>query len=160
MSLIAGTVLLSGCDSALLDPKGQIGLEQRSLILTAFGLMMIVVIPAVLMAVGFAWKYRASNKDAKYSPNWSHSNKVEAVVWTVPILIILFLAVLTWKTTHALEPSKPLAHDEKPITIEFLQAIYYAGIDIQYMLTGYPSKHTYDDELEKLETMSKLAKSL
>ncbi|MFV2800868.1 cytochrome o ubiquinol oxidase subunit II, partial [Escherichia coli] len=26
--------------------------------------------------------------------------------------------VLTWKTTHALEPSKPLAHDEKPITIE------------------------------------------
>ena len=105
MSLIAGTVLLSGCDSALLDPKGQIGLEQRSLILTAFGLMMIVVIPAVLMAVGFAWKYRASNKDAKYSPNWSHSNKVEAVVWTVPILIILFLAVLTWKTTHALEPS-------------------------------------------------------
>jgi cytochrome o ubiquinol oxidase subunit 2 len=70
------------------------------------------------MAVGFAWKYRASNKDAKYSPNWSHSNKVEAVVWTVPILIILFLAVLTWKTTHALEPSKPLVHDEKPITIE------------------------------------------
>ncbi|MEW8791044.1 cytochrome o ubiquinol oxidase subunit II, partial [Enterobacter kobei] len=91
LSLFAGTVLLSGCDSALLDPKGQIGLEQRSLILTAFGLMLIVVIPAILMAVGFAWKYRASNKDAKYSPNWSHSNKVEAVVWTVPILIILFL---------------------------------------------------------------------
>ncbi len=43
---------------------------------------------------------------------------MEAVVWTVPILIIIFLAVLTWKTTHALEPSKPLAHDEKPITIE------------------------------------------
>lgn len=118
LSLIAGAVLLSGCDSALLNPKGQIGLEQRSLILTAFGLMLIVVIPAVLMAIGFAWKYRASNKDAKYSPNWSHSNKVEAVVWTVPILIILFLAVLTWKTTHSLEPSKPLAHDEKPITIE------------------------------------------
>ena len=106
LSLFAGTVLLSGCNSALLDPKGQIGLEQRSLILTAFGLMLIVVIPAILMAVGFAWKYRASNKDAKYSPNWSHSNKVEAVVWTVPILIIIFLAVLTWKTTHALEPSR------------------------------------------------------
>lgn len=37
LSLFAGTVLLSGCNSALLDPKGQIGLEQRSLILTAFG---------------------------------------------------------------------------------------------------------------------------
>lgn len=118
LSLIAGTVLLSGCDSALLDPKGQVGLEQRSLILTAFGLMLIVVIPAILMALGFAWKYRASNKEAKYTPNWSHSNKVEAVVWTIPILIIIFLAVLTWKTTHSLEPSRPLVHDEKPITIE------------------------------------------
>ncbi|MEW7313823.1 cytochrome o ubiquinol oxidase subunit II [Buttiauxella gaviniae] len=120
LSLFAGTLLLSGCDSALLDPKGQIGLEQRSLILTALGLMLIVVIPAIAMAIGFAWKYRASNKDAKYSPNWSHSNKVEAVVWTIPILIIIFLAVLTWKTTHALEPSKPLVHDAKPVTIEVI----------------------------------------
>ncbi|WJD47585.1 MULTISPECIES: cytochrome o ubiquinol oxidase subunit II [unclassified Enterobacter] len=120
LSLIAGTVLLSGCDSALLDPKGQIGLEQRSLILTALGLMLIVVIPAIVMAIGFAWKYRASNKDAKYSPNWSHSNKVEAVVWTIPILIIIFLAVLTWKTTHALEPGRPLDHDAKPVTIEVI----------------------------------------
>ncbi len=118
LSLIAGAVLLSGCDSALLNPKGQIALEQRSLILTAFGLMMIVVIPAVLMAVVFAWKYRATNTDAKYSPNWSHSNKVEAVVWTIPILIILFLGVLTWKSTHALEPSKPLASDVKPVEID------------------------------------------
>ena len=118
LSLIAGTVLLSGCDSALLNPKGQIALEQRSLILTAFGLMMIVVIPAVFMAVFFAWKYRASNTQAKYSPNWSHSNKVEAVVWTIPILIIIFLGVLTWKSTHALEPSKPLVSDVKPVEID------------------------------------------
>ncbi|QUJ05592.1 hypothetical protein KCP69_22710 [Salmonella enterica subsp. enterica] len=60
-------------NSALLDPKGQIGLEQRSpLILTAFGLMLIVVIP--LMAVGFARKYRAVIR-MQYSPNWSHSIK-------------------------------------------------------------------------------------
>lgn len=120
LSLVAGAFLLSGCDSALLDPKGQIGLEQRSLILTAIGLMLIVVIPAIAMAIGFAWKYRASNKDAKYSPNWSHSNKVEAVVWTIPILIVIFLAVLTWKTTHSLEPSRPLVSETKPVTIEVI----------------------------------------
>ncbi|WP_019106640.1 cytochrome o ubiquinol oxidase subunit II [Pantoea ananatis] len=120
LSLIAGTLLMSGCDNALLNPKGQIALEQRSLILTAFGLMMIVVIPAVLMAIVFAWKYRASNTNAKYSPNWSHSNKVEAVVWTIPILIIVFLGVLTWKSTHALEPSKPLVSDVKPVEIDVI----------------------------------------
>lgn len=73
LSLFAGTVLLSGCNSALLDPKGQIGLEQRSLILTAFGLMLIVVIPAILMAVGFAWKYRASNKKMLSTARTGHT---------------------------------------------------------------------------------------
>ncbi len=116
--LIAGTLLLSGCNSALLDPKGQIGLEQRSLILTAFGLMLIVVIPAISMAIFFARRYRASNTSAKYSPNWSHSNKVEAVVWSVPILIIVFLAILTWKSTHALDPYKPLVSDVQPIEVD------------------------------------------
>ncbi|HEY0211518.1 cytochrome o ubiquinol oxidase subunit II [Acerihabitans sp.] len=118
LSLICASALLSGCDMALMNPKGQIGLEQRSLILTALGLMLLVVVPAIVMAVVFAIKYRASNTQATYSPNWSHSNKVELVVWTVPILIIIFLALLTWKSTHALDPSKPIASDAKPITIQ------------------------------------------
>lgn len=115
---MAGLFSLTACDSALLNPKGQIALEQRSLIMTAFGLMMIVVIPAVVMAVVFAMKYRQSNTNAKYTPNWSHSNKVEAVVWTVPVLIIAFLAILTWKSTHALDPSKPLTSEVKPVQID------------------------------------------
>ncbi|MDU6409939.1 MAG: cytochrome o ubiquinol oxidase subunit II [Yersiniaceae bacterium] len=118
LSLFASTVMLSGCNTALMDPKGAIGHEQRTLILTAIGLMLIVVIPVIIMAFAFAWKYRASNKDAKYSPNWSHSNKIEAVVWTVPIIIIAILATITWKTTHSLDPFKPIESDQKPLTIE------------------------------------------
>jgi cytochrome o ubiquinol oxidase subunit 2 len=118
LSIFASTVLLSGCNSAILDPKGAIGLEQRTLILTAIGLMLIVVIPVIIMAFAFAWKYRASNTNAKYSPNWSHSNKVEAVVWTIPIIIIAILATITWKTTHQLDPFKPIVTDEKPMTVE------------------------------------------
>ena len=45
--LVVLCLLLTGCSSALLDPKGQIGVEQRSLILTSFGLMLIVVIPVI-----------------------------------------------------------------------------------------------------------------
>ncbi|OSM99139.1 MULTISPECIES: cytochrome o ubiquinol oxidase subunit II [Lonsdalea] len=117
-SLFTATLLLSGCDMALMNPKGQIGLEQRSLILTALGLMLIVVIPVIIMAIVFARKYRASNDQAKYTPHWSHSNKVEAVVWTVPIIIIVILAAITWKTTHELDPYKPLDSDVKPINVE------------------------------------------
>lgn len=116
--LIAGTIILSGCDMVLMNPKGAIGVEQRTLILTAIALMLIVVIPVIFMALAFAWKFRASNKNAKYTPDWSHSNKIEAVVWTIPIIIIAILGTITWKTTHALDPFKPIVSDKKPITIE------------------------------------------
>ncbi|WP_411704614.1 cytochrome o ubiquinol oxidase subunit II [Edaphovirga cremea] len=118
LSLFASAVMLSGCNTALMDPKGAIGLEQRTLILTAIGLMLIVVVPVIIMAFAFAWKYRASNKNATYSPNWSHSNKIEAVVWTIPIIIIAILATITWKTTHQLDPFKPIVSDNKTMTIE------------------------------------------
>ncbi|MBG6244166.1 cytochrome o ubiquinol oxidase subunit II [Candidatus Symbiopectobacterium sp. 'North America'] len=120
LSLFAAAALLSGCDMALMNPKGQVELEQRSLILTALGLMLIVVIPVIVMTIAFAWKFRASNTKAKYTPNWSHPNKIEAVVWTVPIIIILILGTITWKTTHSLDPCKPLVSEAKPINVEVI----------------------------------------
>jgi cytochrome o ubiquinol oxidase subunit 2 len=118
--LLASASLLTGCDMALMNPKGQIGLEQKSLILTALGLMLIVVIPVIIMAVVFARKYRASNTDAKYTPDWSHSNRIEAVVWTVPVIIVVILATITWKTSHELDPYKPLDSEVKPILVDVI----------------------------------------
>ncbi|HGJ5873243.1 cytochrome o ubiquinol oxidase subunit II [Arsenophonus apicola] len=120
ISLLAIVCLLTGCDMVLMDPKGAIGIEQKKLILTALGLMLIVVIPVIFMAIIFARKYRASNKQATYRPDWAHSNKIELVCWTVPIIIIIILAVITWKTTHQLDPYKPLESDKKPITIQVI----------------------------------------
>ncbi|WP_409420679.1 ubiquinol oxidase subunit II [Pseudaeromonas sp. ZJS20] len=111
-------VLLSGCDMALMDPKGAVGLEQRSLILTATGLMLIVVIPVFIMTVWFAWRYRAANKQATYAPKWAHSNKIELVVWLVPCIIILILGTITWRTSHSLDPHKPLASDKPALQID------------------------------------------
>jgi len=114
----AAALLLSGCDAVLLDPKGSIGVQERNLIYTAFGLMLIVVIPVIVMTFLFAWKYRATNKEAKYTPNWAHSYKIEAVVWLVPLAIVVFLSILSWKTSHELDPFKPLDHPEQPLVIE------------------------------------------
>ena len=111
-------VLLSGCDAALVDPKGQIGVELKSLIITAFWLMMIVVIPVIVLTVVFAWKYRHSNHAAKYLPDWAHSNKIEAVVWLVPCVIILFLGIITWKTSHSLDPHKPIESDADTMEVQ------------------------------------------
>ncbi len=102
----------------LLDPKGPIAADEKQLILTAFALMLIVVIPVIIMTFAFAWKYRASNTAATYAPKWDYSHQVEAVVWLVPAVIVLILSTLVWRSTHALTPEKPLVSAVKPLTVQ------------------------------------------
>ncbi|MGS0892436.1 ubiquinol oxidase subunit II [Burkholderia stagnalis] len=115
---IGAALSLSGCNLDVLNPKGSVGAAEKALIATSTWAMLIVVIPVILLTLWFAWRYRASNRNAAYAPNWSHSTVIEVVIWTVPTLIILFLGVLTWKTTHALDPYKPLESSVKPIDVE------------------------------------------
>ena len=115
---LPATLLLGGCHWALLDPKGPIGLQERTIILTATALMLLVVIPVIVMTLVFAWRYRASNERADYQPNWSHSTKIEVVVWAIPMVIIAILGTICWRTSHELDPFKPLASTVKPVRID------------------------------------------
>ncbi|SCK27379.1 ubiquinol oxidase subunit II [Vogesella sp. LIG4] len=110
--------LLAGCKEGIFEPKGQVAADEKSLIITATLLMLLVVVPVILMTLGFAWKYRASNQNATYTPKWSHSGKIEAVVWIIPIIIVSFLAVITWNSTHKLDPYRPLDSAVKPINVQ------------------------------------------
>ncbi len=112
------TVFLSGCNMEVLSPKGDVGMQEKSLILIALGLMLVVVIPVIVMTLVFAWRYRASNTKATYAPKWSHSTAIEAVVWAIPCVIIAILGTITWRTSHTLDPYKPLESKVKPITIQ------------------------------------------
>ena len=115
---LAAALLLSGCKWAVLDPKGPVGLQERSIILTATVLMLIVVVPVIALILIFAWRYRASNVKAEYRPDWSHSGRIEAVVWLIPCVIIAALGVITWKSSHSLDPYRPLASRVKPLRID------------------------------------------
>ncbi|URJ32644.1 ubiquinol oxidase subunit II [Blochmannia endosymbiont of Camponotus sp.] len=115
--------VLNGCSGlVLLHPKGQIGIEERSLILTALGLMLSIVVPVIVMTFFFTIKYRASNlRNTRYNPNWVNSKKIEFIIWAVPILIIIFLGAVTWKTTHKLDPKNPIVSSvEQPIIIDVI----------------------------------------
>lgn len=118
--LLFSLLLLGGCDAALLNPKGYIGHEIKTLIFISVGLMLIVVIPAIFMSLYFPFKYREGG-NAKYSPDWEFSAIIETLVWGVPIVIILILGSLTYYYTHKVEPSNPLpasVSEEKQITIQ------------------------------------------
>ena len=110
--------MLGGCDMVLFDPKGAIGVQEMHLIEIASGLMLLVVIPVILLTLYFAWRYRSTNTRATYAPTWSHSTAVEVVVWTIPCLIVLTLGVLIWRSTHSLDPYRPLESQVKPVRVE------------------------------------------
>ena len=105
---IPAMLLLSGCDVVVLSPSGDIAAQQGWLILVATALMLIVIVPVIAMTLLFAWRYRASNRKAKYTPDWDHSTQLELVIWGVPLLIIIALGAITWISTHLLDPYRPL----------------------------------------------------
>jgi cytochrome o ubiquinol oxidase subunit 2 len=111
--------LLGGCSNLLvLEPKGPIGDAERVLILQSIGLMLIVAVPVIAMSIIIPWRYRATNTKATYAPGWTHSNRVEAVVWLVPTLIVAALGFLVWTSTHRLDPYKPIVSDVPPLEVE------------------------------------------
>jgi cytochrome o ubiquinol oxidase subunit II len=113
-------LVLSGCDYdfLLLDPKGPVGKEEKDLIVWSFLIMLLVVVPVIIMSIWFSIAYNEKNTDAEYKPEWSHSTAIEFWVWTIPCLIILALAVLTYKTSHSLDPRKPLTSDLPSVQVQ------------------------------------------
>lgn len=126
-ALVAAATLLGGCNLVVMDPAGDVAVQQRNLILASTALMLLVIVPVIALAFLFAWRYRASNPDATYDPDWHHSTQLEVVIWTVPLLIIIALGAMTWISTHTLDPYRPLTRlapkqpvpaDAKPLTVE------------------------------------------
>lgn len=110
--------LLRDTSMAVLDPRGAIGVHQRDLIVIAFALMLIVVIPVFALTFFIAWRYRAGNTKAKYTPNWDHHRVAESIWWGLPMAIILILGVIAWKSSHELDPYRSLDSAVKPVTIQ------------------------------------------
>ena len=110
--------VLSGCEFKLFDPKGPIAQEQMTLTIVTTLVMLIVVIPVTIMGVWFPYRYRKNNTTQEYTPDWEHSNKIEAVVWTIPIIIIIILGTLTYLSSHSLDPRRPIESDKPTMVIQ------------------------------------------
>ena len=102
----------------MLDPQGPVGAGERQILLNSLTIMLGIVIPTILATLVFAWWFRAGNKRAKYRPDWSYSGRLELLVWSVPALVVIFLAGITWIGSHDLDPSKPLVSKTAPIRVQ------------------------------------------
>ncbi|GGB35905.1 hypothetical protein GCM10011380_26630 [Sphingomonas metalli] len=105
---LAGLSLLGGCNMVVMNPAGDVARQQADLVLWSTALMLLIIVPVMVLTVVFAWKYRATNKEADYRPDWDHSTGLELVIWSAPLLIIVALGALTWVATHTLDPYRPI----------------------------------------------------
>ena len=106
--LLCGIVLLAGCDMVVLRPSGYVATQQGQLVVMSTFLMLLIIVPVIVLTLAFAWRYRASNTAARYTPDWDHSVQLELLIWAAPLLIIILLGALTWIGTHTLDPYRPL----------------------------------------------------
>ena len=160
---LASTVLaLSGCKGGILDPKGQVGIDEKNLIIIATVLMLLVVIPVIVMTLYFAWRYRDTRTHEIYVPKWAHSNKIEAVVWAVPIVIVIVLGVITWKSTQELDPYEPIKGKGEHLTVEVVslnwkwlfiypeqgiatvnELVFPANVPVEYKITSESTMNSF-----------------
>ena len=66
-----------------LEPSGPIMRTIDELFWITIALMSLVLIPVFVMTVWFIWKYRSSNSQAPYAPDWNRSIRLEWLVWQV-----------------------------------------------------------------------------
>ena len=114
-TIIMAPIVLTACQPAVLDPQGVIGIAEKTILIDSLAIMLAIVVPTIAATLAFAWWFRASNRRARYLPDWEYSGRIELIVWSVPLLVILLLGGVAWIGSHDLDPAKPLPSDTPPL---------------------------------------------
>lgn len=134
----------------VLAPRGSIAVEQKELLIITLALGMLVIIPVYIMLFAFAWRYRETNTKAKYSPQLKGNVLAEFIWWAVPLAIISVLSVITWNTSHSLDPHKEIQNGKEPIKVQVIALQWkwlflypeqqVASLNQLYVPVGHPIK--------------------
>ena len=120
--LVAAAALpLAGCNPfhhGFLAAAGPVADHQRHLFVIVCVVMLFVIGPVLLLAPLFAWHYRLANSKSAYRPQWSFNWSLEGLIWIPPSLIVIGLAFVLWRDTHALDPYKPLPSTIPPTEVQ------------------------------------------
>src|SRR6201995_1000453 len=118
--ILMGAALLGGCSEGVLDPKGPIASAERQILFNSLGIMLAIVIPTIVATLGVAYWFRASNRRARYLPDFTYSGRLELLVWSIPAMTVMLVGGVAWVGSHDLDPRKPFASTVKPITVQVI----------------------------------------
>ena len=116
--LLIAAATLAGCAEGVLAPEGPIAGAERQILFNALGIMLAIVIPTILATLAVAAWFRASNRKARYLPDFEHSGRLELLVWAVPAMTVILVGGVAWVGSHELDPRKPIGGDVKPLEIQ------------------------------------------
>jgi cytochrome o ubiquinol oxidase subunit II len=126
--------MLSGCDWAVLNPKGPVGDGNATILVDSVAIMLAIVVPTIIATLGVAWWFRSSNRSAFYLPDWEYSGQLELIVWAIPLLTIMLLGGVTWIGAYDLDPARPLESKEEPLNVQVV------SLDWKWLFI-YPDQH-------------------
>ncbi|MBN8292144.1 cytochrome ubiquinol oxidase subunit II [Rhodobacter sp. NTK016B] len=132
--LLAGCLALAACNGTgdtFLLPAGPIAAAQRLELFKILGWTLIAILPVFVLVPIFLWRYRYRNGKARYTPDWDRSSVLEILMWGVPLVIVTILSVQLYRTTHALDPFKPIESDNPPLRVQVV------GLDWKWLFI-YP----------------------
>src|SRR6266498_2145792 len=117
--VLVAVAALGGCTTeGVLDPKGPIAIAERQILFNALGIMLAIVIPTILATIGVAFWFRASNRRARYRPDFEYSGRLEMLVWSIPAMTVLLVGGVAWVGAHDLDPRKPIVSAAKPVHVQ------------------------------------------
>lgn len=97
---LAFAFLLTGCslkgqDPGVLDPKGTTGEEQLTLILLSTGIMLFVCVVVFILLIYVLIRFRQRKGDNEIPKQVEGNHKLEILWTTIPVLLLVILAVPT-----------------------------------------------------------------
>ena len=133
-AVLLAPLCLAACQPAVLDPQGPVGLAEKTILIDSLAIMLAIVVPTIVGALGMAWWFRKTNTRARYLPDWAYSGQIELIVWGVPLLVITLLGGVAWIGSHQLDPAQPIASTTPPIQVQ--------GVSLDWKwLFIYPDQH-------------------
>ena len=154
-AVVLAPIVLTGCQLAVLDPQGIVGIADKTILIDSLAIMLAIVVPTIAATLAFAWWFRASNTRATlpaglclFRPSRAHR------LGHSPLTIIL-LGGVAWIGSHDLDPAKPLASSTPPLEVQVVsldwkwlfiypdqrvasvnQLVIPAGVPIHFSLTS------------------------
>ena len=142
LPLLAVACLAAGCNLLAPEASGHVAQPGRDLFLLVAGLMLLVIVPVIGLVLFFAWRYRAGNVSANGAPDARRAPWPQIALWAVPLMVVVALALITFRSTPTPGPVRPLAkthaHHAAHVGVEPLE-VQVVALDWKWLFI-YPGE--------------------